>query len=176
MYLQRPIHEIVTFFFVHSLDQFLITFTWVVSKSLKRNYSVKVHPSGVSSRRFRFLSPTKWLWTAFMSQVLGWSLSCSLGLYMSKSINFSFSPRSACEVVEIPPLLLFIPRIARLKTDRFISDLIGAWPVWNVLKSDQQDRGRVKWLSKTKKYLISFALLKRLVSVYNTQRRLFVIY
>ena len=34
-----------------------------------------------------------------------------------------------------------------------------------VTKADQQDRGRVKWLSKTKKYLISFAFLNRLVSV-----------
>ena len=46
----------------------------------------------------------------------------------------------------------FFPRMGRLKTTsltRLISDFSGAWQVWNLHKTDQQDRGRVKWLSKT---------------------------
>ena len=50
--------------------------------------------------------------------------------------------------------------------------LTGSLAIWlkldqfkMVTKTDQQDQGRVKWLSKTKKYLFSFAFLNRLVSV-----------
>ena len=85
-----------------------------------------------------------------------------------------FSPRSAFEVIKIRPHWVLFPTKARLKTaffDRFISDLIGARPVWNGLKSDQQVRGRVKWLSNTG---ISFALLIRLFSV-NRERRLQIV-
>ena len=51
----------------------------------------------------------------------------------------------------------------------FVTDLLAIraelYKFEMVTKTDQQDRGRVKWLSKTKKYRISFALLNRLDSV-----------
>ena len=55
----------------------------------------------------------------------------------------------------------------------FVTDLLAIraelYKFEMVTKTDQQDRGRVKWLSKTKKYRISFALLNRLDSVQPTR-------
>ena len=83
----------------------------------------------------------------------------------NKSAFSHFGRNRALKSSQFSHFRFFIPKNARLKiafSDSFISDFIGARPVWNGPKSDQQVRGRVKWLSNTG---ISFALLIRLFSV-----------